>query len=658
MRTEKNLNDVNFSKSDLIDVIKNLDPQKAHGFDEISIKMIKLCDKSIVDPLFLILKNCVSKGIFPDCWKKANLVPIHKKNQKNLLNNYRPISLLPIFGKIFEKLIFKSLYSFLIQNKLISHKQSGFIKGDSTINQLLSIIDMINSSFDCDVPKEVRSVFLDISKAFDKVWHPGLLFKLKQNGINGKMYQILENFLAGRKQRVTINGKMSDWKSVEAGVPQGSVLGPILFLIYINDLILGLKSDARVFADDTSLFTIIDDVNTAHEILYEDLNFIKNWAIQWRFEFNPDPVKPPVELIFSTKHKPPIHQPLFFNNIRLTTVSEHKHLGVILDKKLTFESHVKEKANKTKRLLGVLKRSSRYLPISALDRAYKSFIRPKLEYGDVLYHRTPSNSNQLLPLNVQYLSNAMAKLESVQYQAAIIVSGAWQGTSKEKIYKELGWEFLCHRRWLRQLALFFKIVNGLSPQYLNLKTGLSLRLRNFSKLIKNVHVRTQRYERSFYPSCIFSWNKILSADQRMSTSSAQFKSKLNALIKPKRTENFGVTHVEDLKYLYQMRVGLSALKMHKYLHHFSDTDSPQCPFLDGDEDNFHFLVVCKNFYSERKVLFNTIYNVCGINLLLTPHEKIVNILMNGEPSLSSTTNKKILLATIEYVHSTGRLSRL
>ena len=153
---------------------------------------------------------------------------------------------------------------FFILNNLITEKQSGFIKGDSTVNQLLSITHMIQNSFDCDIPNEVRSVYLDISKAFDKVWHNGLLFKLKQNGIRGNLLKLIENFLSNRFQRTAINGKTSSWSSVEAGVPQGFVLGPLLFLIFIHDLIAGMKSDARIFADDTSLFVIVNDPISAH----------------------------------------------------------------------------------------------------------------------------------------------------------------------------------------------------------------------------------------------------------------------------------------------------------------------------------------------------------------------------------------------------------
>ena len=166
-------------------------------------------------------------GIFPSALKKGNIGPVHKKNDKQRLNNYRPISLLPICSKIFEQLIFNETFGFFIENDLISQCQSGFKPANFCINQLLSITHKIYQSFDDGF--DVRSVFLDISKAFDKAWNDGIIFKLKQNGISGNLLNLLSNFLRNRKQRVVLNGQASPWVDVNAGVPQGSILDPLLF---------------------------------------------------------------------------------------------------------------------------------------------------------------------------------------------------------------------------------------------------------------------------------------------------------------------------------------------------------------------------------------------------------------------------------------------
>ena len=197
------------------------------------------------------------------------IVPVHKKNSKQRLNNYRPIPLLPIRSKIFKQLIFNEMFGFFIENDLISQQQSGFKPRDSCINQLLSITHEICQSFDEGF--DVGSVFLNIFKAFDKVRHDGLIFKLKQNGIYGNLLNLLLNFLRNRKQRVVLNGQTSSWADVNAGVPQGSILGPLLFLIYINDLADGLSSNAKLFADDTSLFSVVHNANTTANELNNDL---------------------------------------------------------------------------------------------------------------------------------------------------------------------------------------------------------------------------------------------------------------------------------------------------------------------------------------------------------------------------------------------------
>ena len=228
----------------------------------------------------MIYERCIETGIYPSSWKKANVVPIHKKGSRQCKNNYRPISLLPIFSKIFEKLLFDAIYSHLSENKLLTPNQSGFRPGDSTINQLLFITHKIYCAFDDTPSKETRAVFLDLSKAFDRVWHEGLIHKLRCNGVSGDMLALICNFLMNRKQRVVLNGKTSEWKDVLAGVPQGSVLGPLFFLIYINNQCDNLNSGVRLFADDTSLFSVIENEIIGAEELNRDLEKVRLWAWQ------------------------------------------------------------------------------------------------------------------------------------------------------------------------------------------------------------------------------------------------------------------------------------------------------------------------------------------------------------------------------------------
>ena len=219
--TGKHLDTLKFSNNDIEKIIQNLDPNIAHGQDKISIRMIKICGKSICKSLNLIFNQCMDTGSFLLEWKKANTVPIHEKSDKQCLKNYRPVSLLPVRGKILETLIFNEMFSFLIENNLISLNQSGFKPGDFCIKQLLSITHKIYKSFDNAF--EVRGVLLDISKAFDNVWHEGIIFKLKQNGISGKLLSVLSDVSKDRKKRVTLNRQVSSWTVVNTSVPQGSI---------------------------------------------------------------------------------------------------------------------------------------------------------------------------------------------------------------------------------------------------------------------------------------------------------------------------------------------------------------------------------------------------------------------------------------------------
>ena len=239
--------------------------------------IISIFLSSIVRPLSIIFKNCLHSRSFPNNWKKSNVVPIHKKGDKQLLQNYRPVSLLPICGKIFERIIFNPIFEYLEKNSLLCPNQSGFRPFDSCENQLLSIVHDIYANFDQHPTLEMRANFLDILKAFDKVWHEGLLFKLEHMRISGNLLSLLKSFLSDRLQQVVLNGQCSSWSSVLAGVLQVSILGPLIFLIYINDLSGNLQSTVKLFADDT-LFSTMYEPNISASQRESDL----------KMNFNPD----------------------------------------------------------------------------------------------------------------------------------------------------------------------------------------------------------------------------------------------------------------------------------------------------------------------------------------------------------------------------------
>ena len=210
-------------------------------------------------------------------------------------------------------------------------------------------------------------MYLDISKAFDRVWHDGLIYKLKRCGVSGQLL-LIRSFLSGRKQRTVLNGQSSNWGDSLAGVPQGSILGPLFFLV--NDLAVGLKCNVKLFAVDTSLFTVVEDSNTAAS--YMDL--ISKWAHSWRMSFNPDPQKQAVEITFSRKKTEIDHPVILFNNIPVKKVNEHKHLGIILDSKLSLSAHINSAISKKRRGIGLLKYLSKYLPRHTLNELYKLYV--------------------------------------------------------------------------------------------------------------------------------------------------------------------------------------------------------------------------------------------------------------------------------------------
>ena len=538
--------------------------------------------------------------------------------------------------------MFNKIYKFLLEQRLLNPNQSGFRPGGSCINQLLAITHEIFEAFDCYPPLEIRSVFLDISKAFDKVWHEGLLYKIKSMGISGEFFNLLENYLSGRLQRVVLNGKTSSWKPVLAGVPQGSILGPLLFLIYINDLPNELKSNAKLFADDTSLFTIVNDKNESANILNNDLLLISEWGYKWKMLFNPDPSKPAQEVLFSRKKQSQIHPTLSLNNIQVERVASQKHLGVILDEKLNFKQHIDSAISKVNKGISVIRKLRHSLPRKSLITIYKAFLRPLLDYGDIIYDQPHNDS-------------FCEKLESIQYKAALAITGAIQGTSRDKIYQELGLEPLKSRRWYKRLCCMFKIMNEKAPNYLiNLIPKRQHSIRTRHNHIPTYHCRTDCFQYSFFPSTLKDWFS-LDNSIRNSTTISEFKNKLLFFIRPIQNNIFNIFDPNGIKLLTRLRVGFSHLNEHRFRHNMENCMNPLCACSLEIENDIHYLLHCHLFNHLRIDLMNSVKSVC--ENFMTYNDNIKkDILLYGDPRLDGIKNKFILEATIIFIKNSERFT--
>ena len=364
---------------------------------------------------------------------------------------------------------------------------------------------------------------------------------------------------------------------MKAGVPQGSIHGPLFFLVYINDICSNLSTNVKLFADDTSLFSIVNDANKSFENLSNDLFIISNWAYQWKMSFNPDRSKQ-AEVIFSRKTSIQSHPVLTFDNSPVIKTTHHKHLGLILDEKLNFKEHLKEKMSKTYKGIAVLRKLQNIIPRNSLLTIYKSFIRPHLDYGDIIYHQ---------PNNVSLCQ----KIESIQYQAALAITGAIHGTSQTKLYNELGIESMKLRQWFRRLCCFFKIKSSGLPHYLNdLIPKPSLRYTTRFSPLPNFKVRTELFRNSFFPYTVNEWNN-LDNIIKSSDSFLMFRKRMLNLIRPKCNETYGIHNPTGLKLLTRLRLGLSHLNDHKFNHNFRDCINPLCSCSLSVENNVHFFLL-------------------------------------------------------------------
>ena len=518
------------------------------------------------------------------------------------------------------------MINFLNDHQVITTLQSGFVPGDSTVNQLVEIYNTFCQAL--DEGKEVRAIFCDISKAFDRVWHKGLLFKLNSVGISGSLLQWFTDYLDNRKQRVVIPGVCSDWSLVKAGVPQGSILGPLLFLLYINDIVENINSSVRLFADDTSLYIIVDNPTQAAYQLNSDLLKIHQWATKWLVTFNPSISE---SVIFSRKRNKPEHPNIFMDRQPIQEVNSHKHLGIFFSSDCTWHEHLEYIKCKAWARLNVMRKLKFKLDRKSLQTIYLTFIRPILEYADVVW----SNCTQ-------YEIN---ELDKIQNEAARIVTGATKLVSINSLIKETGWETLLTRRKKHKLFLFYKMQNDMSPNYLSSLVPPSVGnttnypLRNSTNL-HTIHTNSQLYFNSFLPSVIRDWNE-LSEQTRNLPSIASFKREINSDIKNIPSFYFDG---KRLRQIYHARLRTNCSSLNQHLFSKNIVESPLC--VCGEvEDTKHFLFDCHYFQNLRHELFNNITTIC---------QPTVNILLFGSEQLSVIENRQIFSAVHEFLIKSKR----
>ena len=296
------------TRDEILNLMRKVDVSKACGHDGIGNRIIKLCADGFHQSFTDFINLSFKLATYPSEWKRANVIPLFKKDNRQLKTNHRPVSLLPSLFKICEKIVFLRIYEYLNDINFFYKYQSGFRPGDATVNQLVHLVHQIYQSL--DKGNEVRIVFLDISKAFDKVWHVGLLCKLEALGVRGQLLEWIKSYLRGREQRVVLEGQCSEWKVIGAGVPQGSVLGPLFFLIYINDIVSGLSSHSYLYADDTTLFETVENRFVSADRLNSDLSKIIEWSNKWKVTMNPSKSRC---ITFSLKYEKEIHSNLFMD---------------------------------------------------------------------------------------------------------------------------------------------------------------------------------------------------------------------------------------------------------------------------------------------------------------------------------------------------------
>ena len=378
-QTDKMMEELEITKEKIFKVLKNLKTNKSPGPDGLHPKVLNEVKDEIVTPLFIIFTASIETGEVPQDWKDAHISAIFKKGERKQPSNYRPVSLTSIVCKILETIIREHIVEFMKENNLFSKSQYGFISGRSTTLQLLNTLDKWTELRENG--GKIDAIYFDYMKCFDTVPHQRLLKKLPGYGMREEIVDWIGNFLQNRRQRVVVNGEKSEWGPVISGIPQGSILGPLLFVLYINDLPDLVKSSTiMLFADDSKIFKKMAKEEDP-KLLQKDVDTMCEWSAKWLLRYHPDKCK-------YMRIGPPDDEPnkYMVNGHTLSQTKKEKDLGVIMDQDLKFAEHTTTKVNLANKIMGVIRRSFTYLDKTIFTRLYKSLVRPHLEYAHSVYY--------------------------------------------------------------------------------------------------------------------------------------------------------------------------------------------------------------------------------------------------------------------------------
>lgn len=489
-------------------LLKNINTSKANGPDNIPCRVLKEAADQIAPYLQLLYQQSINTGTLPQDWLTANIIPIYKKGDPTLASNYRPISLTSVPCKILEHILYSHIIHHLNTHNILTDSQHGFRTRRSCETQLIVTIDNILKEM--DQSNQVDTAILDFSKAFDTVPHQRLLLKLKQCGINNQLHRWIEQWLTTRTQRVVLDGEASNMAHVKSGVPQGTVLGPLMFLIFVNDINKDIQSNIRLFADDCLMYHSIK--NPHHStILQNDLNTLTKWADTWQMEFNISKC----HIMHMHNKKSPIIQQYTMHGKPINTTKHHPYLGIELSSDLSWDNHINNITSKSNKVLGFIRRNLHNLPPHIKQQAYFTLVRPHLEFASSSWD--------------PFLQKHIECIEKIQRRAARFVTKNYinkPGTITN-LLKELQWPTLKQRRTNSRLTTMYKITHNLIdiklPSYIQ-NTNRTTR-QHHPNHFKQPAAKTNKFKFSYFPKTIKEWNAlpITTIDK---PSLLQFKSEL------------------------------------------------------------------------------------------------------------------------------------